>query len=67
MNIQDIKLCDIIKHTSGKHVCSKTGYMFTPLDGTYIQLRLLPQCLVRDGQKTHGATLHCDALNLHTQ
>ena len=33
---------------------------------TYIQLRLLPQCLVRDRQKPHGAALHCDAINLHT-
>jgi len=34
--------------------------------GTYIQLHLLPQCLVRDRQKTHSAALHCDAINLHT-
>jgi hypothetical protein len=40
---------------------------FTPLVGTYIKLRLVPQCLVRDRQKTHSAALHCDAVNLRTQ
>jgi hypothetical protein len=50
-------------------VYSKPEYTFTPLEGTYIELGLLPQRLVRHREQPHGAALRCDAVNLctHTQ